>query len=59
MPRLIKIAGIHLIKPLSLIYNRSIELGQVTCQWKMSNISAILIHQTTDQYLLQAVWVKY
>ena len=41
MPRLIKIAGIHLIKPLSLIYNRSIELGQVPCQWKLSNISAI------------------
>lgn len=41
MPRLIKMTGKHLIKPLTLIYNKSIELGQVPCQWKMSNISAI------------------
>lgn len=41
MPRLIKIAGKYLIKPQALIYDISIEIGQVSCQWKMGYISAI------------------
>ena len=41
LPKLLKITGKYLIKPLQLLYNRSVELGTVPIQWKMSNISAI------------------
>lgn len=41
MPRLIKIIGKYLIKPLTLLYNKSLSLGEVPQQWKMANVSAI------------------
>ena len=41
MPRLIKTFNTSLIKPLTLLFNRSLQLGQVPNQWKMSNVSAI------------------
>ena len=40
-PKLIKSIGSSLIKPLMLLFNKSISLGQVPSNWKMSNISAI------------------
>lgn len=41
LPKLIKLTSKYLIKPLQLLYNRSIELGTVPIQWKMANISSI------------------
>ena len=35
-PKLIKIFGHHL----TLLFNKSLQLGQVPCQWKMANVSA-------------------
>ena len=49
MPRLIKIAGKSLIQPLTMLYNKSIVLGEVPCQWKMANISAIFKGKGDDQ----------
>ena len=40
-PKLLKTLGNVLIKPLTLLFNKSLSLGQVTSQWKMTNISAI------------------
>ena len=40
-PKLIKALGDHLVKPLTLLFNKSLQLGQVLCQWKMANVSAI------------------
>ena len=40
-PKLIKTFGYHLVKPLTLLFNRSLQLGQVPQQWKMANVSAI------------------
>ena len=40
-PKLIKTIGYHLVKPLTLLFNRSLQLGQVPQQWKMANVSAI------------------
>ena len=40
-PKLLKTLGTELIKPLTLLFNKSISLGQVPSQWKMANISAI------------------
>ena len=40
-PKLIKALGYHLVKPLTLLFNKSLQLGQVLCQWKMANVSAI------------------
>ena len=40
-PKLIKTFGHHLVKPLTLLFNKSLQLGQVPCQWKMANVSAI------------------
>ena len=40
-PNLIKTFNTNLIKPLTLLFNRSLQLGQVPSQWKMANVSAI------------------
>ena len=40
-PRLLKTLGNVLIKPLTLLFNKSMSLGQVPARWKMANISAI------------------
>ena len=40
-PKLIKALGNSLAKPLMLLFNKSLSLGQVPSDWKMSNISAI------------------
>ena len=40
-PKLIKSIGSSLIKPLMLLFNKSLSLGQVPSNWIMSNISAI------------------
>ena len=40
-PKLIKAPGNSLAKPLMLLFNKSLLLGQVPSDWKMSNISAI------------------
>ena len=40
-PKLIKTMGNSLVKPLTLLFNRTLTLGQVPSEWKMSNISAI------------------
>ena len=40
-PKLIKSIGSSVIKPLMLLFNKSISLGQVPSNWKMSIISAI------------------
>lgn len=49
MPQLMKIVGKSLIMPLTLLFNKSIMLGQVPAQWKMSNISAIFKGKGDDQ----------
>ena len=59
-PNLIKSLGDLLIKPLTLLFNKSLQLGQVPCQWKMANVSAflkvkIMIPPTTDLSLSLAV----
>ena len=41
MPKLIKIFNTNLIIPLTLLFNRSLQLGQVPNQWKLANVSAI------------------
>ena len=40
-PKLIKTFVYHLVKPLTLLLNRSLQLGQVPQQWKMANVSVI------------------
>ena len=40
-PKLIKALGNSLAKPLMLLFNKSLSLGQVPSDWKMANISAI------------------
>ena len=47
-PKLIKALGYHLVKPLTLLFNKSLQLGQVPCQWKMANCSAIFKGKGTD-----------
>ena len=39
--KLIKAFGYHLVKPLTLLLNRSLQLGQVPQQWKIANVSVI------------------
>ena len=41
LPKLIKIISNSIVKPLTMLFNRSLQLGQVPYQWKMANISAI------------------
>ena len=41
MPKLLKIFNTNLIIPLTLLFNRSLQLGQVPNQWKLANVSAI------------------
>lgn len=40
-PKLLKTFGKALIRPITLLFNKSMTLGQVPSLWKMSNISAI------------------
>ena len=47
-PKLIKALGYHLVKPLTLFFNKSLQLGQVPCQWKMANVSAIFKGKDND-----------
>lgn len=49
MPKLIKLTGTSLVKPLTLLFNRSLSLGEVPMQWKMANISSIFKGKGTDQ----------
>ncbi|MCG8045232.1 MAG: reverse transcriptase domain-containing protein [Candidatus Thiodiazotropha endolucinida] len=49
MPRMLKICRNQLVKPLTLLFNRSLELGVVPQQWKMSNISAIFKGKGNEQ----------
>ena len=46
MPRLVKTFNTNLIKPLTLLFNRSLQLGQVPNQWKLANVSAIFNQRT-------------
>lgn len=48
-PKMIKLFSNKLVKPLTLLFNRSLELGQVPNQWKMSNISAIFKGKGSEQ----------
>ena len=41
MPPLIKLFNTNLVKPLTMLFNKSLQLGQVPNQWKMANVSAI------------------
>ena len=38
MPKLIKSTDSSLVKPLTMLFNKSLSLGQVPKQWKMANI---------------------
>ena len=40
-PKLIKAKGNSLIKPLKRLFNKTLALGQVPSEWKMSNSSAL------------------
>ena len=47
-PKLIKALGYHLVKPLTLLFNKSLQLEQVPCHWKMADGSAIFIGKVKD-----------
>ncbi|MCG8048538.1 MAG: reverse transcriptase domain-containing protein [Candidatus Thiodiazotropha endolucinida] len=49
MPKLIKLTGTSLIRPLALLFNKSLSLGRVPTEWKMANISAIFKGKGSDQ----------
>ena len=49
MPKLIKTVSTNLVKPLTLLFNRSLQLGQVPSQWKMANVSAIFKGKGSEQ----------
>ena len=48
-PKLIKLISSYIHYPLTLFFNRSLELGQVPYQWKMANISAIFKGKGDDK----------
>lgn len=48
-PKLLKLISSCIHYPLTLLFNRSLELGQVPYQWKMGNISAIFKGKGDDQ----------
>ena len=48
MPRLVKTFNTNLIKPLTLLFNRSLQLGQVPNQWKLANVCAIFKNQGSE-----------
>ena len=48
-PKLIKLMSKSLVKPLTMLFNRSLELGSVPNQWKMANISAIFKGKGEEQ----------
>ena len=47
-PKLIKTFGYDLVKPLTLLFNKSLQLGQVPYQWKLANVSAIFKNKGDD-----------
>ena len=47
-PKLIKTFGYDLVKPLTLLFNKSLQLGQVPYQWKLANVSAIFNKKRYD-----------
>ena len=49
MPKLIKLTDTSLIRPLTMLFNKSLSLGQVPAQWKMANISAIFKGKGSEQ----------
>lgn len=49
MPKFIKLISNYIYEPLTSLFNRSLELGQVPNQWKMANISAIFKGKGNDQ----------
>ena len=46
---LLKLISNSILYPLTLLFNRSLELGQVPYQWKMTNISATFKGKGDDQ----------
>ena len=49
MPKFIKLISNSTAEPLTILFNRSLELGQVPNQWKMANMSAIFKGKGDDQ----------
>lgn len=49
MPKFIKLISNSITEPLTSLFNRSLDLGQVPTQWKMANISAIFKGKGDDQ----------
>ena len=47
-PKLIKTFGYDLVKPLTLLFNKSLQLGKVPYQWKLANVSAIFKNKGDD-----------
>ena len=49
MPKFIKLISNSIVETLTMLFNRSLELGQVQNQWKMANISAFFKSKGDDQ----------
>ena len=47
-PKLIKTFGYDLVKQLTSLFNKSLQLGQVPFQWKLANVSAIFKNKCDD-----------
>ena len=51
-PKLIKTLGYHLVKPLTLLFNNSLHLRQVPCQWKMASWKQLRVKLTPSTHHL-------